>query len=335
VSPRVSVLMACRDAADTVDEALAGALQSGVDLEVVAVDHGSVDETAQRLAAHEGVRVIARPREESFVDAVNAGLAQCRADVVARMDADDRMHPDRLSADLAALAADPTLDAVSCHAELFPLEETGMGMRTYVAWQNTLESPADHTREVWIEQPVCNPATTFRRATLERLGGYRDGDFPEDYDLFLRLLSSGGRLLKREAVHHAWRQHSASLTRTDARYSRDGLARAKAAAMIVRFGLEDRPLFIVGAGKEGRRIGRALDEHGVRAQRWFDVAPDKIGRTRRGAPVLNVARLAEERAAAPGVFVIGAVGTSGARGAVRAGFVEAGFVEGEDAIVVA
>ena len=142
-------------------------------------------------------------------------------------------------------------------------------------------------------------------------------------------------MTKRAAVHHAWRQRDDSQTRTDPRYSRDGLARAKATAMVARFRLAERPVFIVGAGKEGRRIGRALQAHDVRAQSWFDVAPDKIGRTRRGARVLDAADLPAEHAAHRSAFLIGAVGTSGARGAVRAGLVDAGFVEGDDAVIVA
>lgn len=334
--PAISVVMPVKNAVSTLAEAADSVLMSrGVELELIVVDHGSVDASMRVVPDSRAVRNVFVSGDKPFADALNAGVAACRADVVARMDADDRMHPDRLRADLAALALEPDLDVVACRVEPFPAEDTSDNMRMYVRWQNAQLTPEDHAREIWIEQPLCHPAATFRRRALEDVGGYRAGDFPEDYDLFLRLVARGGRVRKRPAVHHGWRQHGDMSTRNDPRYSRDALARAKAAALLERFELFQRPVFIAGAGKEGRRIGRALAEHKVAAVRWFDVAADKIGRVRRGAPVVPADTLAVERARHEGVFLIGAVGTSGARGAVRAALHEAGFVEGEDAVVVA
>jgi GT2 family glycosyltransferase len=332
----VSVLLPCRDAEATLDEALASVRSSvGARYELVAVDHGSHDGTRALLEAA-GATVVEVSREVPFADALNAGLARCAAPFIARMDADDRMHADRLAADVNALEEDDPLAAVACRAEPFPLDDTGGGMRTYIAWQNSVLTPEHHAIEIWIEQPLCHPATTFRRRALEEVGGYRHGEFPEDYDLFLRLLAAGARVRKREDVHHAWRMHAASTTRTDdARMSRDALARAKARAMVPRFDLRERPLWIAGAGKEGRRIARALIAEGVHPALFFDVAKDKVGRTRRGVPVLHADTLATRRAEQPDAFLVGGVGTSGARGVVRATLTAAGFTEGVDAVVVA
>jgi hypothetical protein len=246
------------------------------------------------------------------------------------MDADDVMHPARLGAQVRALATDAGLGAVASRARVLP--KTSPAMRGYLHWQNSLLSAVDHARELWVEQPACNPATTFRRAAFDAVGGYVDGAGPEDYDLFLRLHRAGWRLQKLDAVHHGWRQHAQQLTRTAPHSGRDALAALKARHLVEQFGLRRRPVVVAGAGKEGRRISRALAALGVAVVAFVDVDPKKIGRRVHGAPVQPTSTLAARE---PGTFVIGAVGTSGARGAVRALLGEAGCVEGHDAVVVA
>lgn len=338
-APAISVLMPARDAAGTIGRALASVLASeGVSLECVVVDHGSVDETraiAERAARLGDVRVLPVSREVPFADALERGRLACRAPVVARMDADDLMHPRRLARDLALLEARPHVDVTACRVRAFPLVGLGAGMRMYLAWQNHVLAPEQHRREIWIELTVCHPSATFRNDVVTRAGGYRHGDFPEDYELFLRLLANGAVIEKRPEVDLAWRQSPRSATKVDPRYSRDALARAKAEHMARRFSLGERPVFICGAGKEGGRIARALSSFGVAPARFFDVSDKRIGRLRYGAPVLDSRALADERRAAPGAFCIAAVGTSGAREIVRDAMRAGGFTEGEDAVVVA
>lgn len=333
------MLLPARDAGRTLGRALASVLMSeGVRLECVVVDHGSVDDTreiATRAERFGDVRVLSVPRELPFAEALERGRLASRAPIVARMDADDLMHPLRLARDLALLRERPHVDVTACRVRPFPLVGLGAGMRMYLAWQNHVLAPEQHRREIWIELTVCHPSATFRNDVVTRAGGYRHGAFPEDYELFLRLLATGAVVEKRPEMDLAWRQSPGSATRVDPRYSRDALARAKAEHMSRRFSLEERPVFICGAGKEGGRIARALSSFGVAPARFFDVSEKRIGRLRYGAPVLDSRTLAEEHRAHPEAFCIAAVGTSGAREIVRETLRQGGFVEAEDAVVVA
>jgi glycosyltransferase involved in cell wall biosynthesis len=323
--PQVSVLMPVRNGAATLGIALRSVLKSrGVDLDVVVVDHASTDATREILSRFP-VRVVEAPSTTDLAGALRIGLAHCQADVVARMDADDVMHPDRLRADLAHLVAKPDVDVVASRTKLIPRSQRG-ALSSYVAWQNAATSAEDHAREIWIEQPLCHPASTFRKAALDEIP-WRSGAFPEDYDLFLRFVVAGKRIEKRSEVHHGWRRHGSTTTR----FSRDILAELKAGALIERFDLRAKRVVIAGAGKEGGRIARALSRHGVKASAFVDVAERRIGRKRHGVDVLDARALASLR----GAFLVGAVGTSGTRGVVRASFADAGFVEGVDAVVVA
>lgn len=338
--PVVSVLMPARDAARTLPAALGSVLRSvDCDLEVVLVDHASRDATADiaRAAAARDprVRVISAAAELTLAEVLEHGRHACRAPYIARMDADDLMHPRRLHADVAVLERCPDIGVVACRTRLFPSDRVGAGMQAYVRWQNTLLTHEDHARDIWIEQPFCHPATTLRAAALEQVGGYRAGWFPEDYDLYLRLFLAGVRFLKRPVVHHGWREHARRVTHTNGRSHRDAFASVKARYLQTKYQLSERQVFIAGAGKEGGRIARSLAHYGVRPHCFFDVSPARIGRMRYGVPVLAREQMQEERTRVPRAFCIGAVGTSGARGGVRQHLADAGFVEGVDAVVVA
>jgi glycosyltransferase involved in cell wall biosynthesis len=98
--PLVSVLMPVRNEERFLPAALASLrAQTFRDWELVAVDDHSTDRTAAILerAAGEDRRIrMLRPPERGLVPALNAGLAACKAPLVARMDGDDICHPRRL-----------------------------------------------------------------------------------------------------------------------------------------------------------------------------------------------------------------------------------------------
>ena len=78
-------------------------------------------------------------------------------------------------------------------------------MRAYVAWQNRLCDHAAIVRELLVESPLAHPSVMMRRALLERLGGYREFDGPEDYDLWLRAHRAGARFAKLRRRLLEWR----------------------------------------------------------------------------------------------------------------------------------
>ena len=179
-TPRVSILLPVFNAAATLAETLQSIqAQSCEDFEVVAIDDGSEDDSGDMLL--EWSRRDRRFRtllsdHRGIVEAPNRGLALCRGAYVARMDADDRMHPERLEKQLAWLEGDPNLSVVSCLVEIFPREETGEGMLVYEAWLNGLVDSAAIEREFFVESPIANPSAMMRREELVALGGYQDRD---------------------------------------------------------------------------------------------------------------------------------------------------------------
>ena len=328
--PRVAVLMPARDAAGTVRSAARSILRQGLrDLSLVAVDDGSADGTAgelERLAERDPRVVVIRGTGEGIARALQRGLARCDAEVVARMDADDLAHPRRLERQLEALRATPALWAVGSQVRPFPRRAVRGGMRRYVAWVNGLVTPGLVARDLLVEAPLVHPASAIRREALERLGGWRDGPFPEDYDLWLRAAELGGMLGNVPEALLLWRESAVRATRTDPRYRLERHVALKCAHLrrTVLAGRDEVALW--GAGETGKAFADALLREGVRTGLFVDVDPRKIGRTVRGAPVIAHAQASRVR----GLPLLVAVGAPGARPLIRAELTRQGFAELRD-----
>lgn len=337
--PRVSVLLPVYNAAATLDETLESIVgQTMADFEIVAVDDGSddgSDEVLRRWAELEKRICPIFARHEGVVAAPNRGLSACRGEYVARMDADDRMHPDRLLQQLDLLDANPDLSVASCLVETFPREHVGQGMLIYEDWLNSLVCHEDIAREIFIESPIANPTSMMRREELLELGGYQERGWPEDYDLWLRYHAAGKRFAKVPEILFFWREHERRITHTDSRYSVENFLRTKAHYLVLG-PLQGRDgLLVWGAGKTGRRLSKHLQRGGGQPDVFIDITPKKIGGTLRGAPVIGPDDLLAwwRRYQRPMLLV--AVASRGARRLIREQLREWEMVEGEDFLCVA
>lgn len=320
MAPAVSVVLPVRNAVRYLDECLESlARQTLEDFEIVAVDDGSTDGTSEILAAwsqREPRLVGVRLEHSGLVTALNRGLELARAPIVARMDADDRSHEKRLALQLDALLREPELDVVSCRVEHFsdsgPL---GEGLRIYDAWINRLLTHDDILRERFIESPLPHPSVMFRRRVVLDAGGYRDLEWPEDYELWLRLAHRGCRFAKVPDVLLGWRDRPDRLTRVDPRYAVERFLTCKAHFLALGpLAGAKRPL-VWGAGQTGRRLSKHLVREGKPPVAFIDIDERKCGRTMRGAPVHPPGDL--ESLLEPDVIVLAAVSSRGARQKIR------------------
>jgi glycosyltransferase involved in cell wall biosynthesis len=308
-------------------------MQTLRDLEVVAVDDGSTDGTRKKLG--EWARRDARLRvlgrgHEGVVASLSAGLAECRALLIARMDADDLSQPERLAKQAALLEVDPGLALAGCLVEGIPRGGVREGFRIYIDWLNGLVSPEDIARQIFVESPLPHPSVMIRREWLERAGGYEDNGWPEDYDLWLRLHLLGARFGKVSEVLVFWREHPARLTRVDPRYSVENFLRAKAHYLALGPLRERETVILWGAGQMGRRLSKHLLREGAPLAAFVDIDPAKIGRRKRGLPVIAPEGLEGMWKASPRPVVLAAVGARGARALIREQLTAMGLHEGED-----
>ncbi len=328
--PRVAVLLPARDAARTVRAAAVSILRQSLrDLALVAVDDGSTDGTSgilARLAERDRRVTVIRGPGEGIARALSRGLPHCDAEVVARMDADDVAWPRRLERQVAALEADPALAAVGSRVRLVPRRRVAEGMRRYAAWLNGLVTPELVLRDLLVESPLVHPAAAIRAESLRAAGGWRDGDFPEDYDLWLRLSAAGGRLANVPDVLLDWRESEDRLTRRDPRYAISRHMALKARFLAAGPIAGRREVALWGAGETGRAFADALAAVGIGVGLFVEVDPRKVGRRIRGAEVISFEQVERAR----GLPLLVAVGAPGARDLIRSELARRGFVELRD-----
>ena len=326
-----SVLLPARDAAATLPEALAGVLaQEGVELEVVCVDDGSTDGTRGILEdarrRDDRVRVV-QGEGGGLTAALNLGLAHCRGALIARMDADDLVRPDRLRLQADLLLREPALGAAGSLVRCIP-RPLSAGLARLEDWLDSLVTARQCRDGRFIEAPLVHPSATFRREALDRVGGWQDHGWAEDWDLLLRLVEAGFELAKVPEVLLWWRDSPGRLTRTGAAYRESQMVRLRA-HYLARGPLRSRPFDLLGAGPTGKRLARALEPHGLRPGCFYDI--DRRKQVARGARVLHASELLAPGAA----LLLCAVGASGARAEIRAMVEAKGYVEGRDYLFAA
>jgi glycosyltransferase involved in cell wall biosynthesis len=314
--PRVSVLLPVRDAQATLPACLASlAAQTLADHEVVAVDDGSADQSGAILdaaaRADPRLRVLHQP-PLGLVAALNLAARSAEAPLLARLDADDVAHPDRLALQAERLGRDPATDVLGCRVRL--VGDAGPGMRDYVSWQNGLLDHEAISADLLVESPLAHPSVMMRAETLRALGGYRAFDGPEDYDLWLRAHAAGCRFAKLPEVLLDWRDGPARLTRRDPRYAPARFFDLKLEALLQRHLRAARPLVVWGAGPIGKSWARALGARGLPLAAFVEVDGRKIGQHIHRVPVVGVSQVPRMSRA----LHLAAVGRKGARARIRA-----------------
>jgi glycosyltransferase involved in cell wall biosynthesis len=331
--PRVSILLPARNAASTLQPCLSSIeRQTLTEWECVVTDDGSEDQTRAIAEAAAGrddrFQVIATPHR-GLVAALNEGLTHCRAPLVARMDADDLMHSDRLAAQVDALQGATTLSAVGCHVRLFPRARMSARLREYEAWLNGMSSAADVARDAFVECPIAHPTLMMRRDMASL--GYVDRGWPEDHDLVLRALAAGLRLGVVPRRLLSWRDDSGRLSRTDPRYGLEAFTACRAHHLAAGFLSSTGAYVLWGYGGTGRALRRALARHGRTPSHIVEIKRSRIGNRIHGAPVIEPAALVEIR----GTPIVVSVARAEPRSQIRAALEAMGFVERRDFICAA
>lgn len=332
--PLVSVVLPIRDGAATLDAALASlARQSLRDFEVVAVDDGSTDATPRILrgwaARDPRVRVFRTPRE-GIVTALQRGLAAARAPFVARMDADDLSHPERLAAQLEFLRR-TGLDGCGAQVRCFPASAVTERAAEYAAWLNAMTDWPTVAANLFVECPLAHPSLLFRAEALASVGGYRDRGWPEDYDLLLRLWRAGRRFASVPQALLEWRHGPNRLSRSHPAYSLDAFRACRVHHLRRSLLIGREGVVVWGAGPTGKRLAQEFLRQGVAVVGFVEVNPRKIGQRIHGAPVQDAGSVR----ASSTVLHVGAVARSAGRRAVREAAAQAGLEEGREFVSMA
>jgi GT2 family glycosyltransferase len=187
VTPLISVVTPCLNAAATIEQALASVRDQGLGdlVEHVVVDGGSTDGTVALLERAPGVRFTSEP-DRGLSDAMNKGIAAARGEFIGWLNADDYYLPGALTRVRAALEAAPETTWVT--APCLIVDAQGTEIRHWVTSYKRWFLRRFSLRSLLVQNYVAAPATFARREAVLGAGGL-DERFSHsmDYDLWLRL----------------------------------------------------------------------------------------------------------------------------------------------------
>jgi glycosyltransferase involved in cell wall biosynthesis len=152
------------------DEAVDSVLrQNFPDFEFIIVDDGTgkADIFSALAKRDSRIRIVTNPTNIGAAASANRGIAEARADFIARMDADDVCEPARLGNLVAALDEDPEIGLVGSAVTFInekskvirvqPMPETDLEIRWTILFHN----------------PFFHPSAAFRKSCFAKAGGYR------------------------------------------------------------------------------------------------------------------------------------------------------------------
>jgi glycosyltransferase involved in cell wall biosynthesis len=193
-SPRLSVVIPAYNAARTIRSAVASTLkQTRPVLEVIVVDDGSSDGTAEAVAGIGDARVRLVTRANGGPSAArNAGIAVARGEWIGFLDSDDLWLPSYVERATVALEASP--NPGFAYTDAFFFDEGSARVRRNTAMEALDPPPPDRASflAALLRRNFVFTAATVPVSVLAAVGGYDEGlAMSEEYDLWLRILVAG------------------------------------------------------------------------------------------------------------------------------------------------
>jgi len=207
--PSVSVVLCVHNGERFLRATLATLVQqTHEELEIVVIDDGSTDATAQILSEYQGdarFRIFSQPNQ-GLVASLNSGLNKANGEFIARIDADDLAHPERLARQFAYLSNHPEVVALGSAVTLIDAFGRTRGVRRFPTGPSAVRTALSGGCA------LAHPAVMFRKSAVVSAGGYRAAfKHAEDYDLWLRL-SETHELDNLPEALLCYRQHADSVT---------------------------------------------------------------------------------------------------------------------------
>ncbi|WP_211091371.1 glycosyltransferase family 2 protein [Pseudothauera rhizosphaerae] len=217
--PLVSVVLPAYNVREHIGEAIRSIhAQHYGNLEIVVVDDGSTDGTADHVGAEFPDVRLFRKANGGAATARNLGMREARGEYVAFLDADDVWLPGKLKAQIDYLDAHPDLGLVCGGFSFWTADADGSFPDPDTLFPPVGEAPPEAENSGWVYHKlllsnfVWTSTVVMRRALIERIGGYDEKlRLGQDYDYWLRA-SRETEIHRLGAVMALYRRHDASAT---------------------------------------------------------------------------------------------------------------------------
>lgn len=219
--PKVSIIMPVYNGGKYLKDAISSILgQTYKNFELIIINDGSTDSSQNIIEAFyqtdQRIKIVTHDSNKGIGSSLNEGVSIATGKYIARMDSDDISLPSRLEAQVEYLENNIKCTALFTRVSL--INETG---KTIENWQPDIDNttPEEIRNFMPIENCCAHPTLMIKALTMKRFG-YDERQVPsEDYDLWLRLLSSDKEIHKLDEQLLLYRMHDNSISQSSNRAS--------------------------------------------------------------------------------------------------------------------
>lgn len=205
--PTVSVLMPVYNAELFLREAIESVLnQSFTDFELLIINDGSTDKSKTIIESYKDsrIRLVNQPNH-GLVYTLNKGIDLAEGKYIARMDADDASLPNRLERQVDFLEVNTEVALLGTAYDV--VDEEGAKLYTF----KPILDDSTIRLDFLLRNPFGHGTTMFRKEVVQKLGGYANLRYTEDYELWWRIASKH-KLANIQDILYKWRVVSSSMS---------------------------------------------------------------------------------------------------------------------------
>ncbi|MCC8146527.1 MAG: glycosyltransferase [Bacteroidales bacterium] len=192
--PEISVVMPVYNAEIYLKESMESILsQTFENFELIIVDDGSTDKSVDTIKAYNDLRIRLIRRKHDYIYSLNAGMSAAKGKYIARMDADDRMRPERLLVQYNFMEENPDIDICGSWMQTFGENQEQ---------QRIVKYPPTHDavlRQILFGNVMGHPSVMMRQKLLSHFE--KEGEiynvydkeyiYAEDYNCWIYLIKKG------------------------------------------------------------------------------------------------------------------------------------------------
>lgn len=254
--------------------------QSHKKLQIILVNDHSTDDS-EKLAfkySIEDSRIkLVNNVGKGIVDALNTGSEIAKGKYITRMDADDIMSENKIEILRSLLEKKKTKHIAVGNVKYFASKKPmGNGYLKYANWLNELTSNKKNFKEIYKECTIPSCSWMMHRSDFENIKGFKNLNYPEDYDFLFRVYYNQIKLTTTKEIIHLWRDHPKRTSRNSKDYLFENFIPLKIKYLI---GNELKPkdeLVLWGSGKKGKLVAKKLIENNC-SFTWISNNSKKIG----------------------------------------------------------
>lgn len=223
---------------------------------------------------------------EGIIDALRFAYTKSKGNLISRMDADDKMVPEKIAELKKALIDNGSGHVAVGLVEYFSSGNLGNGYIRYANWLNELTQQANNFNDIYKECVIPSPCWMMYKTDFDACGAFNSNIYPEDYDLCFRMYAQHLKIAAVPKIIHYWRDYPNRTSRTDEKYADNRFLDLKLQYFLRLDHQPKQTLCLWGAGDKGKYLSKKLIELNIDFT-WVCNNPKKMGQNIYGKTLIG------------------------------------------------